>query len=1043
MCNLQTKIVSGHPFKIYNASAGSGKTFTLTKEYLRTVLSTNHSFSQILAVTFTNKAVNEMKDRILNSLFEFASTKSMDQASVMFKEMLSELDVDFETLRQKAKTTLKIILHNYGFFDISTIDKFTHRIIRTFAKDLKIAQNFEVILDSDLLLNESVDNLLEKVGQNEALTNVLMDFALDKIDEDKSWDISFDLNKIGKLLFDETNANHLNLLKGKKINDFLALGKLLHAKTNTIETDVKGLAKSSLDLIITNGLEFKDFSRETLPNHFKKIGNGEYALSKLYNNKLLEDLKANKVLKAGIQAPNENVIPELLANYLAIKEKIVQRAFLKNIFTNVVPLTVLNAIQKEVKSLQEERGQLSISEFNTIIANEIKEQPAPFIYERLGEKYRHYLIDEFQDTSELQWNNLVPLMSNALEGEDPQGNRGSLFLVGDAKQAIYRWRGGNAEQFLNLVNKDTNPFVISPKTYNLPSNYRSHEEIINFNNDFFTVTSPFLNNLLYQELFEQGNRQEINMKKGGYVQLTFLEEDKDQDLNARYCEEVLHTIQRILQRDFSLNDIAILVRDNKHSVILADYLTANKIPIISPDSLLIANNKKVRFLIDLLHFSNHPEDLGTSYNILHFLLGNSQNNHAWISGNLNNLENFLEKEYLFRISDLKHMSVYDGLELAIKRFDLVHGSDAYLTFLLDIVLEVEQKEGTGIVTFLSYWEKKKTKHSIAAPDNLNAVKIMSIHKSKGLEFPIVIFPFANSNIYKEIDPKLWLAVDPSQFNGFEEVLISKKKEVVEYNQRALMAFEEEQHKLELDAFNILYVAMTRAERALYIISVKEEGALKSNRKTHYSDVFIQYLMDKHLWSDTQTVYSFGKLGNKTSTQLKSAIERTVPYQYSNKENPRFKIITTAGMLWDTPQEEAISQGNLMHHILGLIETKADVDPIFIDLERKGVLDKKTAPLLKKRIMSVITHDALNKYFSKGSIIMNEKEIITGKGKILRPDRIVITNDFATIIDYKTGKENSAYKKQVNTYAQVLERMGYTIENKILAYINTNIHIEYV
>ena len=389
------------------------------------------------------------------------------------------------------------------------------------------------------------------------------------------------------------------------------------------------------------------------------------------------------------------------------------------------------------------------------------------------------------------------------------------------------------------------------------------------------------------------------------------------------------------------------------------------------------------------------------------------------------------------------MSVYDGLELAIKRFDLADGSDAYLIFLLDIVLEVEQKEGTGLTTFLSHWEKKKNKHSIAAPDNLNAVKIMSIHKAKGLEFPIVIFPYANSNIYKEIDPKLWLTVDPSEFMGFDEVLINKKKEVGAYNQEALHAFEEEQHKLELDAFNILYVALTRAERALYIISLKENGALKSERNTHYSDIFIRYLKHKHLWSDTETSYSFGELGNREPKKTNRTIERPVPFQYSNKENPTFKIMTTAGMLWETAQEEAISQGILVHHILGLIETEEDVDRVFADLERQGTIDKETVPLLKKKIGMVITHDALKKYFAKGNTILNEKEIITKNGEILRPDRIVVTNDGATIIDYKTGKENNAYKKQLNSYAQVLEQMGYAIENKIITYINTDINIQYV
>lgn len=1035
----------GHSFKIYNASAGSGKTHTLTKEYLKIVLSSDRSFHQILAVTFTNKAVNEMKERILRSLFEFSTTQTNDEASVMFNDLREDLGLDLETLRKKAKTTLKLILHNYGFFDISTIDKFNHRLIRTFARDLKIAQNFEVVLDTDLLLFEAVDNLLEKVGQDEALTRVLMEFALDKIDEDKSWDISFDLYKIGKLLFNETNFGHLDLLKPKEINDFITLRKIIRKRVKKYKIDLIADADEALTMMQENGLVHGNFKSGYFPKFMVKIANGDFNLDfgagwkqnfetePLYTKSCPENIKS---ILDGLH-PRFNVI------FAKIRATYNQALFLTNIHQNLVPLTVLNAIQKEVKSLQEERSQLSISEFNTLISNEIKNQPAPFIYERLGEKYRHYLIDEFQDTSELQWNNLVPLVGNALESEDDQGGKGSLFLVGDAKQAIYRWRGGNAEQFLSLVNEHTNPFVIPPKTYNLPSNYRSHEEVINFNNDFFTITSPLLNNELYKELFEQGNQQKTNTKKGGYVQITFLEDAEEQDLDLLYCEEVLSTIDKVRAQGYSFNDISILVRDNKHGYILADFLTENRIPVISPDSLLIANDRKVRFLIDLLLFSSQPDDMEARYNILYYLLGERKDEHSLISSNLHNLEGFLEDEYNFRISEFKNMSVYDGLELAIKKFDLIKGSDAYLTFLLDIVLEVEQKEGTGIVTFLSYWDKKKDKHSIAAPNNLNAVKIMSIHKSKGLEFPIVIFPYANSNIYKEIDPKLWLSVDQDQYNGFKEVLINKKKEVVDYNENAAMAYEEEQHMLELDAFNILYVALTRAERALFIISLKNTKAIQSSRKTHYSDVFVDYLKKKQLWNDSETIYSFGSLEDHTPSSKNETMEKSVPYQYTNKENPSFKIMTNAGMLWDTVQEEAILQGNLIHYILGLIEVQEDVDPVFEHLVHKGMITGKMAPTFKSKIMAVISHETLKPFFSKGNVIMNEQEIITENGEMLRPDRLVISNNNATIIDYKTGKHNNSHKKQLNTYAQVLDRMGYSIANKILVYINKDITIEYV
>ena len=1037
--------MSGYPFKIYNASAGSGKTHTLTKEYLKIVLTTPNSFGQILAITFTNKAVNEMKHRILNSLYEFSTANSNEAPSPLFRDLMTDLDLDYSSFQQKSKKTLKDILHNYGYFDISTIDKFTHRLIRTFAKDLKLTQNFEVVLDTDLLLREAIDKLLEKVGHDKKLTKVLMDFALEKIGEDKSWDITFDLNKIGKLLFNETNSEHLKLLKDKGIDDFLELKKILKNRIDEHKKVLIENASKALKLIRDNALVTEDFRAGYFPKFMMQIesGNLGFDFGAAWKQGFHTAPLYTKSCPADIKALLDNLHPQFIEIFNEIKNRFYQTLFLLNIHKNLVPLTVLNAIQKEVRTIQLEKGQLSISEFNTIISNEIKNQPAPFIYERLGEKYRHYFIDEFQDTSELQWNNLVPLIANALESEDSQGKSGSLFLVGDAKQAIYRWRGGKAEQFLNLVNEKTNPFVVAPETHNLPSNYRSHEEVIKFNNDFFKITSPLLSNQLYHNLFEKGNHQKYNSKKGGFVQLTFLDKEKDVDLNQLYCEEVLKTIHVIQEKDYKFNDIAILVRDNKHGMVLADFLSEKRIPVISPDSLLISNSQKVKFLINLLHFSSHRDDLDTAYNLLYYLADNQTNKHSFINSHLIDLDAFLKERYHFNISFIKQNSVFDSLELAIKQFDLIDVSDAYITFLMDIVLEVEQKEGAGVHTFLSYWEKKKEKHSITAPNDLNAIQIMSIHKSKGLEFPIVIFPYANSNIYKEIDPKLWLSVDKSNFNGFEEVLISKKKEVMDYNEVASFAFEEEHHKLELDAFNILYVALTRAVNSLFIISEKDITSKGDIKMDYYSGLFIRFLKQKNLWNDSILTYNFGHLGTNPVVTKKSNEEKNIPYQYSNKESPKFKIMAKAGLLWDTEKETALLRGNLMHYIMGLIKCEEDIQSVFIDLQLKGIIeDIDEAPLIGK-VFEIIQHSNLKEYFTKGIMVRNEQEIITQRGEILRPDRIVLQKNNATIIDYKTGKENASYKNQLNQYAQALESMGYHVANKIIVYINKEVTTEYV
>ena len=1030
------------PFKIYNASAGSGKTYTLAKEYLKIILSSNKGYRRILAVTFTNKAVNEMKERILDNLFVFGQTSTIDNAPAMFVDLVEELQINASDLQKKAKTTLKEILHNYAYFDISTIDKFTHRLIRTFAKDLKLPQNFEVVLDTDLLLDEAVSKLINKAGSSPKLTKVLIDFALEKIDDDKSWNIALDLNKIGKLLFNETHARHLRKLVDKEIDDFLDLKNIFNSEIKKIDTQASTISKAALEFITSTGLQPTDFPRETLPNHFKKVIDGVFLPRLLYGNKLEENLINGKILKSGIVLPSEELPIKILHYYLDVKSQVYKRAFLKNAYKNIVPLTVLNAIQQEVRAIEIERDQISISKFNAIISNEVKDQPAPFIYERLGEKYRHYFIDEFQDTSEMQWNNLVPLIGNALESEDMQGEKGSLFLVGDAKQAIYRWRGGKAEQFLDLINLSANPFVLPPHIENLPSNYRSHEEIVKFNNDFFTATSPFLNQPIYKTLFEEGNQQRFNSKKGGMVQLTFLDVDTDGNIDDKYCEAVLKSINEVKERKYLYKDICILVRGNKEGVLLANFLTQEKIPIISSESLLLKSSPKVRFLINLLRYQNQPQDLEIAYELLLFLSANNDHRHFFIAQHLENLPHLLQMIYGFEIDYLSQKSTYDALEYAIKQFDLVPDSDAYINFLMDGVFDFEQKEGVDIPDFLLYWEKKKDRLSITAPENTDAVQIMTVHKAKGLEFSIVIFPYANSNIYKEIDPKLWLPVQKDAYNGFEEILISKKQEVADYGETAKTLFDEEQHRLELDAFNVLYVALTRAVKALYIITKKDLTKKGEHKTGYYSGLFIHYLIKKGLWQKEKTSYLFGKL-DVSKEIVATEKQADITYGYSHKERSGFRILAKSGVLWGTDREDALLKGNLIHFIMGLVETKKDVENALHTLLRNGDISLDETDALKAKVDQIINHPALETYYKEGYTVKNEKDIITKDGHILRPDRVVISENRATIIDYKTGKKNTRHKEQLFEYGDALHSMGYLVENKIIVYINEEITSEFI
>lgn len=1036
--------MEGSNFKIYSASAGSGKTYALAKAYLKLLLSNDAAvkFRQILAITFTNKAVDEMKTRILDNLYAFGQDTVPEKQNGLFQSLCDELSLTEEQLRKRSQLILKRILHNYSFFEISTIDKFNHKIIKTFARDLHLSQNFEVELNLDLLLEEAVGRLLEHAGNDEKLTEVLIAFSLEKIDSDKSWNITYDLVEIGKLLFQENHAEHINPLREKSIGDFQDIQKRIASESNAIEEKVKQLAQIVLREMESHGFDFSDFPRQTLPNHFKKMIDGELDPKKLYAAKTLEpNLVEGKLLKANDKRDVTSLAIIVLQHYLAVKQLIYRHSYLQNIYGNIVPMTVLNEIAKELKNIEMDRDIIPISSLNAILSKEIRNQPVPFIYERMGEKYRHYFIDEFQDTSKMQWENLVPLIGNALESEDEKQERGSLFLVGDVKQAIYRWRGGRAEQFLNLINGKSHPFVVEPSIYSLDTNWRSFDEIVNFNNSFFTEAAPVLCNEDYQNLFLNDSHQKTNNKPGGYIQVSFLDKDVE-DKDEVYCEETLKCIQYIVSENYAYSDICVLVRDNKKGMLLADFLAQQNIPIISSDALLLAKNEKVIFLVSILRIFENIKDREAAYHILMYLSPNENGKHEFISKSLETIEAFLASEYNFNLNELKGEPVLTILETTIVQFELYQGSVAHISFLMDEVLDLEKREGPSVYAFLNYWEVKKDSLSIAAPDGVDAVKIMTIHKAKGLEFPFVIFPFANAILDdKRKKKKSWVpATISDEALGLKEFLINNNKDMLEYNEVAQQKYVDEEQKTLLDSMNVLYVALTRPVNGLFVISETPKKDVASiEDASSYSDLFQLYVQQKNIPKNETGAHIMGIFPSKEiGASLSESTENYISYVTRPKLDTGFTISTKSGRMWDDERMEAIEMGNLIHLALSQIETAQDVDGILERLEIEGHFPKEAASNIKQKIMAVVNHPKLKDLFFDNLNILNEQEILTTDGHSLRPDRIIIDGNQATIIDYKTGKPSPKHKEQIANYADILKAMDYKIKQSIIVYIDQEI-----
>ena len=1045
-------------FTIYNASAGSGKTFTLVKEYLKILFKSNHplEFRTVLALTFTNKAVAEMKERVIKMLKEFSDEKSLTSPNAMFEDLVEELSIQPLALHQKSKVLLQTIVHNYAGFDISTIDKFNHKLIRTFALDLKLPLNFEVELDTNTLLSKAVDKLIDKTGTDDKLTKVLVDFAIEKADDDKSWDVSKDFKNIAKLLINENDIPFIDTIKHKTLEDFTTLKSHLTKKAAIAEKEIITIAQNTLELIVNYGLQFDDFSGSYLPKHFQKLVDGDFNVNfgLAWQTKLIEGgtLYPTTRVTPDTASTIDSIQPQICKYFEESKAQVFHYKFLKNALKNITPLSVLNAINNSLNELKEENDLLLISEFNSIISTEINAQPAPFIYERIGEKFRHYFIDEFQDTSQMQWHNLIPLVDNALSGENIKGETGTAMLVGDAKQAIYRWRGGKAEQFIELYT-DKNPFFVEKRVEDLPANYRSFKEIVNFNNSFFGHLSKMVfSDQNHQTIYEH-SKQEVIKSEEGYVELSFLDVknmEEEEDKNLLHCQKVHDTILKAQANGYELKDMCIITRKSKEGIVIAEYLSNKQIPVISSESLLLKNSPEVNFINNVLTLASQPENNDLKIAILSYLADYKlqlEDKHSFylqlVHLGVDQLFQSLEKyEFKFNFKSFLQLPMYEAAETVVRQFKLNEASNAYLQFYMDEILDYSQKHNASFSGFSEYWELKKDKLSVVSPQGNDAVQIMTIHKSKGLEFPVVIFPYANQDIYFDMSPKVWFPVEKENFVGFSNLFLNLNKELEDFGDQGVEMYQHYRSELELDTVNLLYVVMTRAIEQLYVISELDLDSKGSEKLNWYSGLFINYLKTIHDWEDSKTTYTFGNAKRSSVSKEKNNTIIAKEFITVSREDHQLHIVTNSGYLWDTAQEKAIEKGNLVHNIMSQIKSTKDIDYVLNNFLETGKINLEQFDVLKPIINHIVNHIDLKAYFEESLLIYNERDIITKDGELYRPDRVVVDKqNSAVIIDYKTGNEKEFHKSQLFKYQEVLEDMGFKVSKKILIYINEAIQIK--
>lgn len=1039
------------PFTVYNASAGAGKTYNLVLSYLRICLATSNSnvFKSILAITFTNKAAAEMKQRLIKALTEFSeyNEQAMEQNSMML-QLVAELNVKPGVLAQRATNTLRAILHGYSAFSVSTIDKFTNRLIRSFANELDLNGNYEVELDGKEMLTEAVDALLESLQEGSELSEALVAFMRTQLADGKSPRIENNLIEIGSGLFLESAQPFISLLEQTSLAEILDIRKQLIKRNKHIDKGLKNLAVSLLDMIDQQGIEHEWFSRGGVPKWLKKVMENELSIS-LPTDTIIKQINGDVAFFSKVNEKQYGVQLEVIQHdlqqglqhlYQEMSTAFPTYHLSALLIQDLHALAVLREVDNALQTIKEDTNRLPIGEFNKLIGERLQEQAAPFLYERLGDRYKHFFIDEFQDTSILQWNNLTPLINNAMsEGEEAN----SAMLVGDGKQAIYRWRGGEVEQFLALSN-DQHPSnkikagqhlveLYKRQTKQLAYNFRSQHTIVDFNNRFFTELGKTLESDLHQKLYSMA-AQEPNGDKGGYVKVEMNAFDKE-----TFAEEELHRIKQTIENcknaGYKLGDIAILTRGAKEGKWIADYLFENKIEIVTAATLSFEQSAEANFVISFFKSRVYPKDILARIHVMEYLWKqypslSTKTKHTFLEDIKNqSIEQFNKQlSAIWKGYDAGLFAQFSLTEQAYILFRYLafdEANDPFSSGFLDEVYNFQNKQNGDAAEFIDWWEKTGYKKQLNVEGDIDAVRLMTIHKSKGLEFPVIIMPFTDWK--KKIgSAKEWIALGEENYFNLPAGRLSLKKDFVEHTEeRYQYLYERSNENIALDNANLMYVAMTRAEQALFIFSSTERYDQSSRISTAYK-TFIEL-------NGEETIYETGILKKleKVNAGKGEAIIETLDVRYTTGNwREKLKISVNVPEEWRHAEQDAQIFGRAVHEVLSKIIYAEDYTP-------NGQLMAEINSLVKE----VLLHKELNMFYKAPMQILNERDILLTNGEMSRPDRVILDGNVAHILDYKTGAPYAKHETQLRDYGAQLLDAGYQLGQLKLVYLDKAITIK--
>lgn len=1035
---------------VYKASAGSGKTFTLAVEYIKLLILNPRAYRNILAVTFTNKATAEMKRRILEQLYGIYMSDKESQPYL--DNICTGLGKKEDEVREAAWEALHLMIHDYSRFRVETIDSFFQSVMRNLARELELSANLNIELNNSEVLSDAVDSMIEKLNRTSPVLTWLLDYIDERIQSDRRWNVSNEIKSFGRNIFDEGYIEKGDGLRAKlKDKDCIRnYRKELKALEEEALEQMKGFVDQFNGVLEAVGLTPLDLKGGTrgIGSYFRKIETGN--LSDDIRNATVEKhlnseeewstkTSANKATICSLAATELIPLLEACEKYRAKNNIIVNSCQLS--LRHVNNIRLLANIDEEVRELNRENNRFLLSDTNALLHNLVHDGDSSFVFEKIGTSIRTVMIDEFQDTSRMQWNNFKLLL---LEGLSQGANS---LIVGDVKQSIYRWRSGDWG-ILNGLNDRIDVFPIQVKT--LTTNRRSEANIIHFNNKVFTEACNHLCDIYREEQGEECAdlqraysdvcQESPKPEDRGYVKVSFLPDNKDYPYADCTLEEMAKEVEVLISNGVRQSDLTILVRKNRSIPQIADYFDKNlSYKIVSDEAFRLDASLAVCMIMDGLRYLSNPENTiaraQLAYAYQNEVLRNSPDLNTLL---INNVNDYLPEAFIRNIDSLRLMPLYELMEKLFSIFEmqLIANQDAYLFAFFDAVIDYLQSNSSDTDSFISYWQDKLCFKTIPSGE-IEGIRILSIHKSKGLEFHTVLLPFCDWKMENETNNQLvWCAPEDAPFNDLD---------IVPVNYSSAMAqsvyqkdYQRERLQLWVDNLNLLYVAFTRAAKNLIVWG-------KADSKGSVSELLYQSLCltarkDEQQWTGEEP-YEFGELcpseeekeksttnkltapSSKLSVKMGS-FEHKVEFKQSNRSAGFIR-----GEEEETDKKEKyINQGLLFHTLFSAIETVKDIDRAIKELMFEGIIEsKEEEQQVKKLTVRALSHPKVAEWYSGNYRLFNECAIVYREGDALqtrRPDRVMMKGDEVIVVDLKFGRRKAGYSEQVRGYMSLLSRMGY-------------------